>query len=335
MKHQNLLAILAVCAFASASPAQQAADPNATETLHVSTHFVLLDASVLNKKTGQRLGDLTLDDLTLTEGGKPEKLTYISEDRLPLSLVFMFDVTDTVRPVLKPLSAAATKVLAHLRPDDEVAVMVFSSHADLLQDFTTDHTLIEQAIAKAAGTSAGNQATFIYEDVFEATDQSLHSTKPNSRRVQVWLTDGTANYESIKSAKNSKNAPATLHSKDEAAQKLLHTDVVVSALIERSVATDALTPFIFLGGRFGDIAHYADLTGGPVLHASRSEVTDRFAALLDAIRQRYTLGYKPGPTCPSGTLCHIRLQLSPTFAQRHPELSPKDFTVRARQSYFR
>jgi VWFA-related protein len=333
MKHL-LLWTLAVCLCVAPSFAQQDADPSSTMTLHVSTRLVLLDASVLNKKTGERIGDLTLNDFSLSEDSQPQKLTYLSENRLPLSLVFLFDITETVHPILKPLSAAAQQVLAHLHPDDEVAVMVFSSHATLLQDFTTDHTLIEQAIAKAADAPYTSQPTHIYQDVIEATQQSLHSTLPNSRRVHVWLTDGTANDENSQPTHDSPEATSI---KDEASQQLLHSNVVVSALIEHSGATDALSPFLVLhlGGRFGDIAHYADITGGPVLHTSRSEVADRFAALLDAIRQRYTLGYKPTADHPPGTLCHLQLTLSPAFASRHTDVPFKDIVVRARQSYFR
>ena len=334
MKFSYLLWILTFCFGAAPSFAQQDSDPNATMTLHVSTRLVLLDASVLNKKTGQRIGDLTLNDLSLSEDNQPQKLIYLSTDRLPLSLVFLFDITETVHPILKPLSAAAQQVLSHLHPDDEVAVMIFTSHTTLLQDFTTDHALIEQAIAKAANAPNVPQPTHIYQDVIEATHQSLHSTLPNSRRVQVWLTDGTANAESSTPTREAGDATTI---KDQASQRLLHTDVVVSALIEHSGATDALSPFLLmhLGGRFGDIAHYADLTGGPVLHTSRSEVADRFAALLDAIRQRYTIGYKPTADHPPGTLCHLRLGLDPSFAKRHPDVSVKDLIVRARQSYFR
>lgn len=310
----------------------QEADSNATMTLHISTKLVLLDASVLNKQTGQPIGNLTLDDFTLSEDSQPQNLSYISQDRLPLSLVFLFDVTETVQPVLNSLFAGAKQVLSHLRPEDEVAVMAFSSHTQLLQDFTTDHDLIEQAIAKAAHVPNMNNPTFIYNDIRQATRQSLHSTLPNSRRVQVWLTDGTANWERWGTGTTVAADP-----KEVVSDELLHSDVVVSALIERSAATDAVAPFLLmrLGGRFGDIAHFAELTGGPVLHTSRSEVADRFAALLDTIRQRYTLGYKPSIDHPRGTLCHIHLALSPSFAHNHPEVSVKNVIVRARASYIR
>ena len=41
---------------------------------------------------------------TLTEDGHPQTLSSVSQDTLPLSLVFLFDLTDTVHPVLQHLA---------------------------------------------------------------------------------------------------------------------------------------------------------------------------------------------------------------------------------------
>jgi hypothetical protein len=37
--------------------------------------------------------------------------------------------------------------------------------------------------------------TFIHESMYEAVNQAMQSTTPSSRRVMVWLTDGTAHFE--------------------------------------------------------------------------------------------------------------------------------------------
>jgi hypothetical protein len=121
-----------------------------------------------------------------------------------------------------------------------------------------------------------------------------------------------------------RQAPAHLHTKEEATDKLLRSGVVVSELIERTAATDALivaadaTPFAMIfGARTGDIHKYADLTGGPVLNTSKKEAADRLAALIDELRGRYTLGYKPSTSKPVGTFCKVQLRLSgDTYGER-------------------
>lgn len=309
-------------------------------TIHVSSQLVLLDALVENKKTGKLVENLQQPDFRLSEDGVPQTITYFSQDRLPLSVVFLFDLTDTVRSALKPLAEGAREILGHLKPEDEVAIMVFSSHTELLQNFTRDRTRAADAIVKAS-TMESKDGTFIHECMYEAVRQAMKSTTPDSRRVLIWLTDGTANYQNNMTRKTlAKDAPARLHTKEEATAELLHSGVVVSGLIDQTVATklDVIAsnanPFAMMfGARTGDIRRYAALTGGPVLDTSKQEVADRLAMLIDQIRLRYTLGYKPSTRKPAGTFCKLQLRLDPAALKARPDL--REVKVSTREGYFR
>jgi VWFA-related protein len=326
-----------------ASPVPAGDSPAAIDdspTIHVSSQFVVLDALVEQKKTGTLIGNLQASDFTLSEDGAPQHISYFSHDQLPLSVVFLFDLTMSVRPALEPLAEGARAILGHLKPQDEVAVMVFSSHTELLQGFTTDRSLAADAIGKASKMKSGD-GTFIHESMYEAVGQAMKSTVPGSRKVMVWFTDGTANVENARTQKTlGREAPAILHTKDEATDKLLRSGVVVSELIERTAATGALlfaadaTPFAMMyGARTGDIHKYADLTGGPVLNTSKKEATDRLAELIDQLRGRYTLGYKPTMVKPEGTFCKLQLQLS---ADAGKDVSnERDVVVRTKSGYYR
>ena len=128
----------------------------------------------------------------------------------------------------------AYEMLGHLKPQDEVSIMKFSSHTELLQDFTTDRALASAAIEKASEMKS-KEGTFIHEDMYEAIDQAMKSAVPESRRVLVWLTDGTANFVNSLTQKTiGKQAPARLHTKEETTTKLLHSGVVVAVLIDGS-----------------------------------------------------------------------------------------------------
>ena len=346
MKVKIAVAISMLCA--ASAIAQQNARNSASSSdadmpvIRVSTQFVVLDALVENKKTGHPIGSLEAKDFLLTEDGVPQKISYFAHDRLPLSVVFLFDLTETVQPVLKPLAEGARAILGHLKPQDEVSVMVFSSHTELLQDFTTDRTLAADAIEKASEMKT-REGTFIHEDMYEAVDQGMKSTIPDSRRVLVWLTDGTANFENSLTQKTiGKEAPAHLHNREEATDKLIHSGIAVAALIDKSVATDAvvaaldINPLSFLaGGRLGDINRYADATGGPILNTSKKEVAARLAELIDQLRERYTLGYKPSTSKPAGTYCKLHLALSANAYQEQSDLRKRSVLVRMRQGYYR
>jgi len=159
----------------------------AAPVIRVSSQLVVLDVLVKNKKTGAPIDKLEAKDFLVREDGVLQQITALSRDMLPLSVVFLFDLTDTVRPILKPLAEGASETLGHLKPKDQVAIMVFSSHTELLQDFTRDHSLAAAAIAKASDMKRG-EGTFIHEDMYEAIEQAMKSTPAESRRVLVWLT---------------------------------------------------------------------------------------------------------------------------------------------------
>lgn len=308
-------------------------------TIRVSAQAVELDATVLRAKDHLPIGGLKAGDFRLTEDGVPQTITYLSQNRLPLSIVVLFDLTDTVRPVLRQLAIGARGVLNHLRPSDEVAVMVFSSRTWLLQDFTTDREKVARAIGEASKMKS-NEDTFLNEDLFEALQEAAKATIPHSRGVLLWLTDGTVNYPAWKGSKELwRSAPPKLHTEKEAINALLHSNVAVAALIERSPISDAalvaehyFPPLLALGqvSPPGDIHKYASLTGGPVFSSDKRDATDRLADLLDGLRLRYTLAYSPSAPKPPGTFCRISLAESPQAKRQYGKL-----LIRTRRGYYR
>ena len=321
----------------------QAPQPNQTEPsssapiLHVNAELVLLDVAVTNRKTGEILGPLTLSDLELTEDGTPQKLSYLSHDELPLSIVFLFDVTDSVRPVLHHLAEGAAGVLQHLGDRDEAAVLIFSSHTERLLGFARRHDLIADAISRAAEKST-HEATFLDEDIFEAVDLLHQATEPQSRRVLLWLTDGTTNVEDDETKRlHGRYAPDHLHTEQEATDALLRSGAASAMLQQVSRETQLFSPVLRLNGRFDRFNRFAELTGGPVLTTGDADAARRMSLLLDNLRARTTVGFRPGSPKPAGTHCKLALTLTASFFASHPELAAhrKDLLIQARKEYVR
>jgi hypothetical protein len=80
----------------------------------------------------------------------------------------MFDLTDTVRPVLKPLASDAAGLLSRLKPQDEIAV-----------------------IERASGMKS-KEATFLNASVYRVVE-TANGSRPGTRRAIICLTDGTVN----------------------------------------------------------------------------------------------------------------------------------------------
>jgi VWFA-related protein len=327
-----LLAVVHPADFGWPQSAESAPD---TATIRVDSQLVLLDAMVEEKKTGRTLDMLSAKDFQLSEDGTPQSITYFSRDQLPLSVVLMFDMTETVHAAMKPLAQAALEILGHLKREDEVAVMTFSSRADLMQGFTTNRQLAADAI-KTASWMADVEGTFLDEDMYEAVEQ-VNKAKPGTRRVLVWLTDGTANQENALTRSSiGQHAPAHLHSEPEALSSLLQSGAVVSVLIDRTAETTRAIANAGLNGtRVGDFEQYARATGGPVLSTTSKDAPEHLAMLIDLIRARYTLGYRPGRGESTNKFRKLSLELSPEALREHPEVRKRDLVVVTKSGYYR
>jgi VWFA-related protein len=315
--------------------AQSSGSPPEIATIHVDTQMVLLDAMVEEKKSGHTLDSLSAKDFQLSEDGAPQAITYFSRDQLPLSVVLLFDMTETVHAAMKPLAQAGLQILNHLKSEDEVAVMTFSSRADLMHGFTTNRRVAAEAI-HTASWMADVEGTFLDEDMYEAVEQ-VSNAKPGTRRVLVWLTDGTANQENAGTrATIGQHAPEHLHSRKEAMDSLLQSGAVVSVLLDRTAETNrAILSAGSNGTRLGDIDEYARATGGPVLNTNAKDAPERLAKLIDLIRARYTLGYRPTSVESTNKFRKLSLQLDADALREHPELHKRDLLVLTRSGYYR
>jgi hypothetical protein len=147
--------------------------------------------------------------------------------------------------------------------------------------------------------------------------------------VVIWLTDNLPNvpYE--------KKYPA--HTEIEAFRALHEEGVVVAPILMKSSLWTVLGPLVRASEAAheksfppGDARKYAEMTGGQAVGLRGKHPDERLAQLIDELRARYTIGYRPSEPKPAGTFRKIRVELSPSGTLR-----PKEWTVLARQGYYR
>lgn len=308
--------------------------------LKVNAELVLVDAQVLEKKSGQPVESLGRGDFQVYEDGVEQRVSFLSRDEMPLSVVFLFDLTDSVRPVLGPLAQGALEALGHLKPEDEVAVMVYAASAKLLQGFTRDRSLAAAAIERSSRMKS-KEAAFFNEGIFQAARETGNAPDAHSRRVIIWLTDNVPNIpsEDIQRKYGKSVTEGALHTEKDALRELFETDGTVCVILDRSEMSDEMEAIhsddaeqFFMRRRYppGDVNHYADETGGIVVGSSKKDVSVKLGGLIDAIRARYTLGYAPTVREPAGKFCRIKVRLASEVMQREGKL-----IVRATQGYYR
>ena len=141
--------MLALCLSGSAAlrVGAQEIDPN--DVIKVNTDLVVLDAQVVDKKSGKMFGGLQKQDFEIYEENVKQQIAYFSQDQLPLSVLLLLDTSRSLRPIIEQVGVGATNALRHLKPEDEVAVMAFAEYSKVLQPFTKDRSLIAAKVTEA------------------------------------------------------------------------------------------------------------------------------------------------------------------------------------------
>jgi len=146
-----------------------------------------MDLRPINDNENPPIGAGSVSDLIWFFNGAPQPIVHFSRDEFPLSVVLLFDLTDSVRGVLKRLAEGAESALEHFKAADEVAVMVYSGHASVVDEFTKDRVRTLRAIETAA-TMTSDQPAYFNEAIYQAAVEPRQAGNPLSR-VIVWLTD--------------------------------------------------------------------------------------------------------------------------------------------------
>jgi Ca-activated chloride channel family protein len=300
-----------------------------------TSDLVLVDVQVMHKKTNTSIAGLRREDFQVLEDGRPQAIAFLSRDELPLSIVMLFDMTFTSQAVLKRLATGARSALAHLKADDEVAVMVYAAHGRVLDGFSTDRARTAAAIERASHEEQPGGA-FFNEAIWEASELLQKSGMPSGRRVVIWLSDNLPNV-ATKRTDTSDGESWIIHTEAEAIRALHESGTVVAPLLIRSAAATALvSPLLALEAPQrhshppGDARKYAELTGGTVTSLAGKEVEEPLANMIDDLRSRYTIGYRPAEEKAAGTFCKLHVSLSP-----ESNLRPQDWKVLARAGYYR
>ena len=307
-----------------------------TPVFRLDVRVVSVDAQVLNKKTHHAQRELKQDDFEIYEDNTRQQITAFSQDTLPLSVVLLFDLTDSVRPVLKSLADGALDALQHLKPEDEVTVMVYAASAQVLQKATTDRSLAVAAIEKASRMKS-EEAAFFNEGIFQAADE-LAKGKPVSRRAIIWLTDNVPNIpaDSIPARYRRSMPLEKLHSQQDAIKLALQTGTVVCSLIKQSdesvLGEQQLMahPVDRMLHPPGEVYKYAAATGGQVIEFKKKELQEKLATLIDDLRMRYSIAYHPSGGKKKGKFCAIKVKLTPEAKK-----AAGNVVIEARQGYYR
>ena len=117
---------------------------------------------------GHAVPNLTKDDFTLEEDGRPQTIRYFShETALPLTVGLLVDTSISQRRVLAEERAASLRFLSQvLRSDQDRAFIIhFDRTVELLQDLTASREKLAAALAQLDTPKGQQGGTALYDSV--------------------------------------------------------------------------------------------------------------------------------------------------------------------------
>lgn len=210
--------------------------------------------------------DVAIEDLEVFEDGVPQVVDVFHEAVQPVSIVLAIDASGSMRKSEEPLMAAAREFVDALRPEDQLATVLFADKVVFAHDLSRNREFAYDAIAgyRAVGGTA------LYDAV---GDSLLRLRRVQGRRVVVVMTDG-------RDEDNPGTAPGSVRRLPDVLAQLKDSGVTVFTIgLGTKVDREPLQVF---AERSGGLALFPEDIG---------DLAAQFRRVVEDLRRRYVLGF--------------------------------------------
>lgn len=156
-------------------------------TLTRNVDEVVLSATVIDDH-GHLVTGLPQDDFHVFEDGKPQAITALQEQDVPVSIGLLVDNSGSMRTKRQAVNEAALDMVRASNPQDETFVVNFADEAYIDQDFTGNINKLHDGLSHI--DSKGGTA--LYDAVIASADYMAKNAK-RAKEVLLIITDGEDN----------------------------------------------------------------------------------------------------------------------------------------------
>jgi len=194
-------------------PAQQASASPSASTPKPALHEVVLPVTVRDKK-GALVNDLSKNDLTLSQDGRPQTIkTFSRETAQPVRVGLLVDTSHAVSNAMTEERKAAAQFVDAVLPatgssKDQAFLIHFDREVELLEDFTNSREKLDRELEEMTptrqerydnqgpettgddrgATRHGHDGTQLYDAIYLASDELMKSK--DGRKILVLFSNG-------------------------------------------------------------------------------------------------------------------------------------------------
>jgi Ca-activated chloride channel family protein len=274
-------------------------------------NLALVEATVKDR-SGKVMGELKQADFQLFDNDQSMEIAHFSRDQIPLAVALVVDLSGSVQPFLRPLRYASISALKALKPEDEVALLTFSSDVDLRVHLTRDKLDVSTELE----TISASGATNINDAVFEAA-RYLNEERPAARRVIILISDNVATGDHRKKGR----------------------EVIDEAIAADAAVYDVKVPgrnpalgsaLAKIGGGHVNIKDLTADTGGEMFDVEKEgSVFLALQTVINRLKTRYTLGFYPPGGAKDGAFHRLDIRLQSSFGRKG-----SDYSIVSKKGYY-
>ncbi|MBI3447378.1 MAG: VWA domain-containing protein [Acidobacteria bacterium] len=237
--------------------------------------------ATVKTEDGRFVNDLKQESFSILEGGAPQKISLFTQERKPVQIVLLLDVSASMHRDQKITRAidAASAFVESLEPGDRVALVTFSDEVRVVQPFTSDRPAVLEVLA----TVEPQRGTALYDAIYAGVTLLGHE---EGRRALVLLSDGQdQSFDGM--------GPGSNRTLEEAIDESLRQQVTAFT-IGLGEQLEGDFDFTRRHSALEVLTKLASDTGGRFLKVERpGRLRSAFEKILDEMRFQYTLGYHP------------------------------------------
>jgi VWFA-related protein len=180
---------------ASAAVALSVASPADDDVVFRSdVSLVRVDAQVVDG--GNRaITHLRMEDFVLREEGRPQPIRNFASEEMPVDVLFLLDVSASMRPHVQRIADASGQALTVLGKDDRMGIMVFDRYTRVRLRFSNSRSEVQREFDRLLRDERFNGGTDITRGMLDAADYLRREGRRDARRAIVILTDDQTELE--------------------------------------------------------------------------------------------------------------------------------------------
>jgi len=268
-------------------------------SIRVDVPLVNVDVLVTTKD-GQFVPGLKRENFRILEDGIDQKVTNFNQSEAPITAVMLIEFASTNYAYLRDALNSSYTFASQLKKDDWIAVVEYDMRTHILVDFTQDKREVMEALntLRIPGFSERNLFDAVYEtiDRLEGTD---------GRKYIILVSTGQDTFSKI-------NYDQILKKVKASQNVTIYPVSIGRALRERLDASGRVGPIANLDFLQADnqMNTFARMTGGKAYFPRfDGELPEIFHDIGTAIRNQYSLGYRPTNSKSDGTYRKLKVEL--------------------------